>query len=414
MASSIRNWLTLGAVGLTLVGFACSSSDDDDSASGGKPGSGGSAGAAGHGVGGNTPRGGTMGYCPPASAGASGEAGTAGANAGTGPSEPSSAANEDCSGDGLPWLHVEGNAVKDPSGNTVVLRGVALIDLGVTEASEGGVDAMLDRVTNPDDPQGDSPAWATKVVRLVVTPADSGSDSPTPYVPGTEYYEHVLRPAVDHARARGLYAIIDWHYTDTTSLHTDTTNEFWADIAPRFARDSNVLFELYNEPVNGGDWAGTRVDMQGFYDTVHAAAPYNLVLVGTPNWCQIVAAPLEAPIDGPNVAYVAHMPPANWQYRFLQQQIADAAAVAPVFVTEWGFQEQSDDAEFQGTISSYGAPLREFIDAHGVSWTASSASSTGTPPMFDSDYNLLVGEGEMGGFVKDWLYEKRDADLPQP
>jgi hypothetical protein len=32
--------------------------------------------------------------------------------------------------------------------------------------------------------------------------------------------------------------------------------------------------------------------------------------------------------------------------------------------------------------------------------------------MFDRAYNLRVGEGEMGGFVKDFLYEKRDSDRP--
>jgi hypothetical protein len=25
-----------------------------------------------------------------------------------------------------------------------------------------------------------------------------------------------------------------------------------------------------------------------------------------------------------------------------------------------------------------------------------------------------VGEGEMGGFAKDWLYEQKDADQPVP
>jgi len=29
-----------------------------------------------------------------------------------------------------PWLHAEGNVIKDPCGNTIVLRGVDLIDLG--------------------------------------------------------------------------------------------------------------------------------------------------------------------------------------------------------------------------------------------------------------------------------------------
>lgn len=37
-----------------------------------------------------------------------------------------------------PWLHVDGNTIRDPEGNVVVLRGIALIDLGVLEDWEGG------------------------------------------------------------------------------------------------------------------------------------------------------------------------------------------------------------------------------------------------------------------------------------
>lgn len=32
-----------------------------------------------------------------------------------------------------PWLYVEGNKIKDPSGNVVVLRGISLPDLGVLQ-----------------------------------------------------------------------------------------------------------------------------------------------------------------------------------------------------------------------------------------------------------------------------------------
>ena len=33
----------------------------------------------------------------------------------------------------IPWLHVDGNKIKDPNGNVVVLRGISLIDLGFLE-----------------------------------------------------------------------------------------------------------------------------------------------------------------------------------------------------------------------------------------------------------------------------------------
>ena len=43
-----------------------------------------------------------------------------------------------------PWLHVEGNKIKDPNDDTVVLRGISLIDLGVLEDDRGGAELMVE------------------------------------------------------------------------------------------------------------------------------------------------------------------------------------------------------------------------------------------------------------------------------
>ena len=81
----------------------------------------------------------------------------------------------------LPPLHVEGNKIKDPAGNVVVLRGVANIDIGATELWEGGMKNLIDRITNTNDNQGGSPGWYPKVIRLAVVPSDSGFLSPWPF-----------------------------------------------------------------------------------------------------------------------------------------------------------------------------------------------------------------------------------------
>jgi hypothetical protein len=68
----------------------------------------------------------------------------------------------------------------------------------------------------------------------------------------------------------------------------------------------------------------------------------------------------------------------------------------------------------QGTISSYGEPYRQLVDDLGLSWTAWCASQKWYSRMFDAEYRLLVGQGNMGGFAKDWLYETRDDHPPIP
>jgi endoglucanase len=317
----------------------------------------------------------------------------------------------------LPWLHVEGNEIKNEQGDTVVLRGISTVDLGTTDGYPGEAIGMIDRLTDKIDPQGDSPGWYTSVIRLAIYPADSpDTKSPFTYSPSNHlFYDLLLRPVVDRCRQRGVYAIIDWHYIGDTNAHQDTTNQFWADMAARFASDSHVLFELFNEPVNRtGGWTSVRADMQAWYDTVRASAPDNLVLVGTPEWCQKVGDTADTPITGTNVAYVSHVYPMHFGWSYVLDGIRKAKAASPVFMTEWGFQSDSTSNIVKGTITSYGTPFKQFVEELGLSWTAWCASYNWYPAMFSSDFHLLVGEGFMGGFTKDWLYEMRESNPPVP
>lgn len=338
-----------------------------------------------------------------------------GSSAGGGGAGGSSAGGSSAGGSGasgLPWLRVEGNAIKNPEGETVILRGVALMDLGATEEWYGGARAMIDRLTDRDDTQGDSPGWYPTVLRLAVYPEDGEVESPFTFQPGSDdFYEELLRPTVDYAREKGVYVILDWQYIDDTDSHVAATTEFWSYMAPKFANDSNVLFELYNEPINDGNWQVVRGHMQTWYDTVREDAPQNLVLVGTPNWSANIGPSATDPVDGTNIAYVAHMYPYHFGEEDLRDQLAAAAAVHPVFVTEWGFIGGTEDI-LDGTVTSYGEPFKSFLTEHGVSWTAWCASYDWYPPMFDEDFTLLVGEGSMGGFAKDWLYETRNSNVP--
>ncbi len=174
-----------------------------------------------------------------------------------------------------PWLQVEGNKIKDPSGNEVVLRGVSLPDLGVLQGQQGGALPMIDRLTNRNDSQGSSPGWYPKVLRIPIYPPDSGW-TPVRWTAGDDsYYTSLLRPVVDYCAKKNLYAIIDWHYVDDTTPKMAVTSEFWRYMAPRFANDSHVFFELFNEPMdNVGTeqqrWHSVKTDMQTWVNLVRS------------------------------------------------------------------------------------------------------------------------------------------------
>ncbi len=347
-----------------------------------------------------------------------------------------------------PWLHTDGNQIKDPVGNTVVLRGIDMIDIGFMSDWQGGTAEMLDRLTDKLDAQGSSPGWYPKVIRINVTPADTSSGWPHRFNANYDhFYYGYLRPIVDYCKAKDVYAIIDWHYVANTYDHITSTSEFWTYMAPKFSNDSHVLFELFNEPMNDfnndwifndndvNEWLSVRQDMQTWVNIVRQSAPKNLILVAGTNYAQILKPIVDYPIDGDNIVYVSHIYPGhfhNWFWsdsfpvfgRSYKNEIETVAAVYPVIMTEWGFSQSNasnpDDLGF-GTITDYGQPLMDFIEELGVSNSAWVASYDWGPPIFWNPggwpppigpWPLRIGEGEMGGFVKDNLYAKRNDDQP--
>ncbi|MHC4911670.1 MAG: glycoside hydrolase family 5 protein [Planctomycetota bacterium] len=327
----------------------------------------------------------------------------------------------------IPWLHVDGNAIKDPNGNVVVLRGVALEDLGCVQLWRDGYENRIDRLTDMTDSQGASTGWYTRVVRLAVYPSDQGDGGYPWYFDDdpNDYYDNLLRPAVDYCALKGLYVIIDWHYITDTWDKVAQTSAFWEYIAPRFAGDSHVLFELFNEPMNDGAsetarWLSVRTDMQTWVDIVRTYAANNLILVGGPSWSQMIGPAATYPVSGSNIVYVSHIYPAHWlsiygSQAWFKSQITTCAAVHPVIMTEWGFSmSMGENTLLNGTITNYGQPLMDFIEQHGISNTAWCADYAWGPPMFWGDWTLRCGDGEMGCFVKDTLYWRRNDDQPNP
>jgi hypothetical protein len=322
-----------------------------------------------------------------------------------------------------PWLHTDANKIKDPEGNVVVLRGIDLIDLGFLESWQGGAINMIDRLTDTNDDQGNSPGWYPRVIRINITPPDAASGWPHPFNPGSNDLYNILRSVVDYCRTKDLYAIIDWHYVANTYEHVATTSAFWNYMAPKFTNDSHVIFELFNEPINtsfateADDWLSVRADMQTWIDIVRSYAPNNIILVAGPSWSQAIGPAASYPLEGDNIAIVSHIYPGHWLAapagnNWYTTHVNTCLTRYPIFMSEWGFYSDSNDSLGYGSITSFGQPLMNFREARKISNSAWVASYDWVPPMFHTDWTLRIGEWEMGGFTKDKLYEKKDNDQP--
>jgi endoglucanase len=311
---------------------------------------------------------------------------------------------------GLPWLTVVGNKLQDPSGKMVILRGVSIEGLTQQMATGLKVNGLLDKITNKNDSTPastgapGSPGWYTKIVRL---PADPPGNTDT-------YVNNTLKPAVDYATKLGLYAIIDLHYISNPYNNVTNVNNFWTKIAPMFKDYSNVFYEPFNESNVWETWANYKPTMQAWVDLIRGFAPKNIIIAGSPAWDQKMGDAATNPLTGGNIIYAVHM----YEQHYNKgsggnvQEVVKCAAAHPVIMTEWGFCNcQGQPGKGQNIISFYGTSMLNWLEGMGGSWTAWCASNSWLPDMFTgNDWTLRTGQDEMGAFVKDWMYTKKDQN----
>jgi len=316
-------------------------------------------------------------------------------------------------------LHVEGNKIKDAEGHVVVLRGLSAPEIGMVKEWYG-IHDYIDRITNPDDPNGNSPGWYTRVIRYSVCPNDSHiKDSPLVFNsydaddPNNEAVYEALKDAADYGATKGVYTIINLGYSTLIADKVAETNAFWNYMAPRFANDGNVLFELFSEPTDGaGNWGLVKGRMQAWVNIVRTYTADNICLVTGPCYSQQIGQAATNPVEGDNIVYTMHFYGATWRtgLSWLTTQIDAVAPLYPIMVSAWGYEPNSDPNVWSaGSASDVGEPLLDYLEGLGISNIAASADWKWSCYMFDSNWQLLCGD-YMGCFVKDKLYEKRNAE----
>lgn len=292
----------------------------------------------------------------------------------------------------LARLHVQGNYLAKPDGTPVTLRGVSLCSLEWHKPLD-----LIEDVTN-------SPKkWDVTVLRLPVQVKEWEKAGPQ------RYLKDRLDPAVALCKKNGVYCIIDWHEIgawDDPEVVRKLEN-FWKIVAPRYARNPNILYEVFNEPTtpvqrNRENWLAWRKVAQKWVDTIRKYAPDTVILVGSPHWSQMPGFAAQDPFRGKNLAYVMHIYP-NWKRQHWDTLFGDAADKIPLFITEWGWTARPENKKliYAGNLQDYGQPLKDYLESKPtISWTAWSYDPLCGPAMLGRDK-------DMGNFVKSWLSDSK-------
>jgi endoglucanase len=317
----------------------------------------------------------------------------------------------------LPQLRVEGKWLKDETGNNVTLRGISFCGFNNAWGEKILPDfrSKIAKVTNGHD------SWYPNLLRLPIKDQHLDSFS-------LEQIYQALKAGVDECVEQKVYCIIDWHAVDgengadwRSPKMDKKTRDFWNYMAPRFQDYSNVLFEVYNEPgypkeVTEANWLAWRDQAQQWVDLIREQAADNIILISSPLWTQITQFAPKHPFSGSNLAYVNHTYPGmkeSWprdvgmEYDW-EKVFGQAADSVPLFITEFGWQSNSEWDMGRGTTSEFGQPMKNFLNNRpNINWTIWTYDSYCSPRLVNEHDRILEGKDEMGSFVRDWLREER-------
>jgi aryl-phospho-beta-D-glucosidase BglC (GH1 family) len=296
-------------------------------------------------------------------------------------------------------------------GKPIILRGVAVGD------------PILARAGRPlSDYQRIAREWHANVVRISLHPS---------------VWKHtahgavldVLQREIEAALGNGMYVILDWHSIGWPngyfeSIRADWTDDppdlydsnfelaknFWEAASARFGKDGRIIFELWNEPVRtkqeeDGEVAPEWKMLKPFFGEllrIVRSHGSNVVLATGNEWAYDLRGIREDPLQGENIAYDWHIYAGTDDNDEKQWalHLDDLQRVAPVMVTEWGFQEHTKEA-FQGTAKTFGAKfVRDFLEGRHLHSTAWCWHPDWTPMMLEPDWKTPT---PMGRFVMDYL-----------
>ncbi|MBR5655842.1 MAG: glycoside hydrolase family 5 protein [Prevotella sp.] len=250
-------------------------------------------------------------------------------------------------------LQVRGAQLCDQQGNPVVLRGVSF-----------GWHNIWPRFYNKKAVRTLHRDWNATVVRAamgVTTVEDNYLENPT-------FALQCVEPVIKAAIKEGIYVIIDWHAHE---MHTQKAKEFFSKMAQKYGRYPNIIYELYNEPVEDS-WESLKQYASEIITEIRRYDPDNIILMGCPHWDQDIHLVAESPLTGVyNVMYTLHFY-ASTHKEYLRDRMEEAAKKGlPIFVSESGVTEASGNGKIDPESQQLWLDRMEKLKISWVCWSLS-------------------------------------------
>ncbi|MDQ2076221.1 glycoside hydrolase family 5 protein [Marinimicrobium sp. ABcell2] len=238
------------------------------------------------------------------------------------------------------FLSVDGNQIVDMHGEPVALAGPSLF---WSNNNWGG-----ERFYNSGVVHEVAWNWNASLIRAAMGVEASGG-----YLEDKESNLARVETVIDAAIKEGLYVIVDWH-SHRAEEHPEEAVEFFTHIAREYGEFPNIIYEIYNEPLEDTDWSETiKPYAEEVIRAIRAIDPQNLIVVGTPSWSQDVDVAAQDPIVGfENIVYALHFYAGSHgqELRDKAQEALDQGLA--LMVTEWGTVNADGDGQIAAEETS--------------------------------------------------------------
>lgn len=222
-------------------------------------------------------------------------------------------------------LTLNGNQLSDATGKAVQLKGWSTFGLQwqTNCYTQNAFQAMKE--------------WGANIVRLAMYVTEGG------YENGRDAMKGRIKQYIDQTANIGIYCIVDWHVlkegnpNDNAYMSQDP-EDFFREICS-YVKSKNyihVIYEICNEP-HDCSWNDIKTYANKVLPVIQQNDPYSIVIVGTPQWDQLIDQAQNDPITNYNqlnIMYAFHYYACSHS-QFLPK-LKTAAGKIPCFVSEWG------------------------------------------------------------------------------
>ncbi|MBN1307709.1 MAG: glycoside hydrolase family 5 protein [Chitinispirillaceae bacterium] len=255
-------------------------------------------------------------------------------------------------------LSVRGTSIVDKNGSPVTLRGMSLY---WSQWQPAFYNASCIKWLRDD--------WKCTIVRAAMAVQSGG------YLSNPSAEVAKVKTVVQACIDLGIYVLIDYHETANGMDNLSKAQTFFREMAQTYGAYPNVIYELWNEPLDSHPWATViKPYHEAVIPVIRAIDTANIIVCATRSWDQEVDEASLNPLDTSrfkNIAYAIHFYAATHKQKYRDKAQTALDNGIALFATEYG-TTQATGPETMDTAET--RLWYEFLDKNGIgscNWSVS-------------------------------------------